>query len=259
MPVSGPNPGARRPTHVGTRVFTEGEEDYKLLAAFPIFKGETVERIAIEGMTVAKDDGENLDQPPIFGYVGTYVPMDVGGTAIGAAYLDGLGERYESSGAGEYIGGEPNPGGNRTWGESQFGYSGQTVFRRYTFGDPIPTGRDALNNAEGRYYDHFKTVIKRQFVASTTYLWMFWARSPRLDAQTDFGVTEMDNSASANDIMSAYSEGRRVGGLTGQSAKTAELLYGGDNYIEADSFKEVSRRAYCIVRPTIRRNAQLLS
>lgn len=256
MPMSKSELGARRPTHVGTRTLTD--EGSAALCAFPSFRGEVIERIALDVACYTTDDNTNFDQPPIISWVGIHVPWNYQHGGIGTGDIDG--QITDMFGAHtDYLGGEPNPSGNIPWGGEKFGQVGSVWFKRNVIGNPVPVGKDAVDNADARFIDRFRTVVKRPFEVQADTLSIFASRVYRLDAQTDFGVAEIDVSATMQDMANAY---RRLGigqGLSTQALKAHELLYGGDNYIEADSFKETDRRSYAIVRPTIRRSARLLS
>lgn len=250
---------ARRPIHVGTRLINAGSETVALLAAVPVFGGEIVERIALDYFAITKDDETNLDQPPIFSCYGVYVPYQFGSQdALSTGDLETVfREAYTSAGGTEYLGGEPNPGGNLDplQGDVGFGMN-RSWFRRNVIGRPIPTGRDALNNADARFFDEFRTVVNRDIMVETEGLLLFGSRLYRLDAQTDFGVADIDSTVTRQALQLSYTEPLEQTGV--DELKIAELLYGGDNYIEADSFKETGRRSFCIVRPTIRKSPRIM-
>lgn len=240
----------RRPVHVGTRVWAADEEGAKCLVAIPVFRGEVITRIALDCYAATRTAETNVDQPPVFSWVGGFMPYpfgtnSIGGPAMSTAQLDGWVQTLEAPGAGVYLGAEPNPGGDAGFvGADAYA---QVNFRRHVIGDPMPVALDALGNADARFVDRFRTVIDKDLEATSHGMWLFGGRVWRMDAQTDFGVAELDNSATAAEIM---------GALRGESlslaTKSGELFWGGDNYIEADSFKETARRHFVIARPAIR-------
>lgn len=245
----------RRPVHVGTRAIAENSETTVTLVAVPLLPGEVVERIALDCMGVTRDDETNVDQPPIFSWIAGYVPVPLfaGGPGLGvdASFLDARLRDMWASGAASYLGGDP-ASGDLTWLGA--GETGQwTVnFRRSVIGDPIPVGKDDMGNSDARFIDRFRTVIERPYEVKTTTLWIFGAFSSKLDAQTEFGVQEIDADADYRDLAEAY-RGINISPTADTERERAyELLYGGDAYIEADSFKETAKRHYAIARPAIR-------
>ncbi len=250
MPQRKAENGKRRPIHVGTRLVTG--EVTRAVACIPVYRGEYVERIALDCLNVTKTAETNVDQPPIFGTFGIYMPMQFRGDTIITSDLDGFLQQAITQSNGDYLGGEPNPGGNVTTGLGDLGRI-RMLFKRNVIGDPMPVGQDALNNADARFVDRFRTVIKRGFDVHSEGIIIFGAHMWRLDAQTDFGVAEIDSSLLTEDWARAYFNPTDTAGARPQADKARELFYEGDNFIEADSFKETDRRSFMIVRPTIHR------
>ncbi len=250
MPRKAEN-GKRRPIHVGTRIQAVGAEGSVATAVVPVFRGEYVERIALDVLNVTTTAETNVDQPPIFGTYGFVLPWDMRSQEINTALVDQSFDRAITASSGDYLGGEANPGGNVTYGLMNFGRL-RRLFTRNVLGDPMPVGQDALNNADARFIDRFRTVIKRGFEVQTDGLLVFGSRMWRLDAQTDFGAAEVDNSLTTEGFAAAYFQPAVNSGIA-QASKAREVYYEGDNYIEADSFKETARRQYVLVRPVIHR------
>lgn len=250
MPRKAPN-GKRRPTHVGTRSILDNVEGSSAVIAFPMYRGEYLERIAIDGLNVTKSEETNVDQPPIFATYGFIIPMALYGFSLSTVLLDSMFQSAVTSAAGEYLGGEANPSGNFVQNLVQVGRV-ERIFARQVIGDPMPVGQDVLNNADARFTDRFRTVVKRGYEIETESICILGMHSWRLDAQTDFGVAEVDLSLTNDSWAGAYWDPVDDDGPV-QQDKARELFYGGDNYIEADSFKETSRRCYMIARPVIHR------
>lgn len=232
-------------------MWADNEEGAKALVAIPVFRGEVIERIALDGFAVTRTAETNVDQPPVFSWVGGFMPYPFGTNAVGGpqlttALIDGWLQTLQAPGAGSYLGAEANPGGDAGFLGAGDSYA-QINFRRAVIGDPMPVALDGLGNADARFVDRFRTVIERELEATSHGMWVFGGRSWRMDAQTDFGVAEIDNTAVVGEIVSALR-----GESLGLATKAGELLWGGDNYIEADSFKETARRHYVIARPAIR-------
>jgi len=242
--------GKRRPVHVGSRL-SIGEVT-RAVVSIPLFRGEYVERIALDVLNVTKTAETNVDQPPIFGTFGVVFPFAFQTFQFTTAIADDSLQRSVTANNGDYLGGEANPGGNYTSGLGDQGRL-RMVFKRNVIGDPMPVGQDALNNADARFIDRFRTVIKRGFEVATDSVLLIGVHTWRLDAQTDFGVAEIDNSLLAQDWARAYFDPVDTDGARPQADKARELIYEGDNFIEADSFKETDRRSFMIVRPTIHR------
>jgi len=242
--------GKRRPVHVGTRL-SVGEVT-RAVVVFPVYRGEYVERIALDVMNVTKTAETNVDQPPIFGTFGMFFPANLRALGFSTADLDSLLQHAITAGNGDYLGGEANPSGNFTLGLADMGRV-RALFKRNVIGDPMPVGQDALNNADARFIDRFRTVLKRGWEVHTEGLVIFGAHTWRLDAQTDFGVSELDSSLLPEDWANAYFNPTVHDATRPQAAKAREVLYEGDNYIEADSFKETDRRTFMICRPVIHR------
>lgn len=249
----------RRPIHVGTRSFADNEEGAKCIAAFPVFKGETLERVAIDALGITRTDETNADQPPIFSWIAGFYPVVFGQQIWVNNINNGTLDEFimvldtQTSAGGAYLGGEPNPSGDTEFMGADFIGDLSILFRRNVIGDPMVVGKDGLDNTDARFIDRFRTVIKKKFVARESGMFVFGCRSYRLDAQTDFGVAEIDASAvPAGGISAIYDD--PAGAQAIARPKIPELLFGGDNYIEADSFKETARRQYAIVRPAIRKS-----
>lgn len=256
MPMTRGELGARRPVHVGTRLINAGSETTAVIAVAPVFSGETVERIALDCMAVTKDAETNVDQPPIFSWVGIFAPLQWRSDALTITDFESFVRDFQGA-DNEYLGGEPNPSGNEPWGRAKFG-GAKVWFKRNVIGDPIPVGQDALNNADARFIDRFRTVVKQDIVTQADGVLIFAARMHRLDAQTGLGMELLDTGSAATDVAQAYRSLGQLGAMGGTALQIHELIYGGDNYVEADSFKETGRRHYAIMRPTIRRSEQLL-
>jgi len=257
MPARKAPNGKRRPIHVGTRLIA-GKVSVAIVAV-PLLRGEYVERVALDVYNVTTTAETNVDQPPIFETVGLFLPFQWSSQSLSTGILDAAVRDHLGDADNVPIGGEPNPSGDLgSLGTSRTGRARQ-VFRRTVIGDPMPVGLDGLDNADARFIDRFRSVVKRGWEVDSDGILIFGGRMASVAAQTDFGVSEIDLSATLKDFMRGYTDPYGADAELGVSAKAAELFYGGDNYIEADSFKETSRRQYIVARPTIHRTTRLSS
>ncbi len=222
----------------------------RCVAAIPLYRGEYVERIALDCLNVTKTAETNVDQPPIFATYGAVAPHNFRSASVSTSTLDDYLQHTITANNGDYLGGEGNVSGNFTLGGGQLGRA-RMVFKRNVIGDPMPVGQDALNNADARFIDRFRTVIKRGWEVQADSILMFGAHMWRLDAQTDFGIADIDADLLTQDWARAYFDPAIDASARPQASKAREIIHEGDNYIEADSFKETDRRCFMIVRPTI--------
>lgn len=236
---------------MGSRLVSGAEKGYALVA-IPTLDGEVVERIRVDALVLTRDE-EGFDQPTMSNWFGVHLPIQFGSvsgitTTILDDYLDDF---HNITAADTYLGGEANPSGEVTsWygGEEAPGFN--SWFRRHKLMRPIPQGFKGTVITEGvaAWMDEFSTRIdmNRKFPEGVLILGI---QAFEIAAQTDFGVAEMDTSASRVNIGEALREFHTTNAT---SAKVAEVLWGGDNYIEADSFKNADRRAYALVQAHIR-------
>lgn len=246
-----PTRRVRRPIHVGSRLVAGTEAGY-VVTAIPTLAGEVVERIRIDALTLTRDE-EGFDQPTMSNWYGVHMPMSYGSVnSLTTALMDDYLEKFHSvTAADTYLGGEANPSGEvASWlgGEEAPGYN--SWFRRHKLMRPVPAGYTlgVTPNLAAGWIDEFSTRIdmNREFPEGVLLLGI---QAFEIASQTTFGVTEMDNSASRINISEALREFHTTNAT---SAKVAEVLWGGDNYIEADSFKNQDRRAYALVQAHIR-------
>ncbi len=247
----------RAPIHVGTRVWTGGELGGKCICVFPLFRGEMVTSLRLDCIGMTKDDTVNYDQPPIFQWWGFYKTHELASAdAITTAELDQyVDEIDETEGGGTFLGGELSSGAGID------AYVGQQEIRGYRpfldrtrIGRPIAVGKDSLDNTDARFFDEFHTNFHMKFKVPANGMMILGAKSYNVAAQTDFGISELDQGIDPHELLGAYDSPIGSGGT---SALAGELLYGGDNYIEADSYKNEDRRMYIIAKPHIKKNPTL--
>lgn len=239
----------RNPVHVGSRLTEKDTELARCVVAVPIIRGEKVTSIGYDLMQLSKDEADaNWDQPPIFSWIAGFAPYTFGHSsgALTPAELDTMVTELDHEAAG-YLGGESSLTTSNFLG-AEFN-SPKVIFRRDVIGTPTAVGKDLLDNTDARFSDHARGSIKTGFEASCSGMLLFGSRVYRNDAETTFGVQDMDASAANNTLAAAYFDPYDADNTNADNVM--EVLYGGDNYIEADSFKEVARRAYAIVRPHI--------
>lgn len=251
--------GFRRPQHVGSRLMLSTDES-KCLAAQAILPGETVISCRIDALATTKDSAANFDQPPVFTWMGLFVPwtLALDNESITSVELDGFFSSYFSEGAGM-----DRLGGETAYSTDNLAYEGygdlgtsELWFIRQRIGRPVPVGKDTLDNDDARFFDEFSTNVSKRLHFPTAGWFLFGVRQFSMAAQTNFGVENLDDSVDASVLLDVYSGNEEDAGGNGLAAAT--VLFGGDNYIEADSLKNLDVRAHALVSPVIRMNTALI-
>lgn len=240
----------RRPFHLGTRNFTSGENSAKAVCVFPVLRGETVERVALELQSVAREEAANFDQPPIFCWAAGFVPwpfgtVGTGGVPLNTAALDA--RALDFWGSAPVLNTDPNSGAGFTYaGFDDFSTGSVVTFKRTAIGTPVPVAADVLANTDARHIDVVRTVIEKPLKVATSGLYIVACMSPTTPAETTFGVEVIDNTADLSQMHGALTN------LTTAATPVGQLLWGGDSYVESSSVLETARRHYATCRPAIR-------
>lgn len=253
--------------HVGAR--STPEDDVKVLMAVPIFPGEKITRATIQGYFASGDDS-SIDQPGRINWYGIIVPWSLyfvtnmirGGGTPGAmdtvVAIDDLFERWLkeiTSDGGEVYGGDVDSDPLTDTGEDPHVEGGlldsgpigvQKWFSRESIMQPFA----AEGNNVIRFGDSFSTsrsipAPKMGGVA------LFGVVRFQVDAETNFNI-ELD------DTVSRLALGTLIGGdyskimsqIEGDTSTNGDflrtVLFGGDNYIEADTLKQQAGKAHVI-------------
>jgi len=255
---SASNKTVRRPEHLGTRlVGPTGTQGGAALIAAPLLPGERINSMRLDAIALAKDEDSNFDQPPLLSWFGVIVPFPFAGSEeFGVSDLDDIINKLDESESGNvHVGGEEALSGTNE--EDYTGSMGleqpyMFLFRR-RIGRPVAVGKDSLDNTDARFYDEFHTRWRRRIYIPTSAILLIGAKNYDMSANTTFGISQFDASTTPNNLLDAYSES--AGG--GNAANLSEVLFGGDNYIEADSFKDDDVRYYAHLQLSISKNTRL--
>lgn len=258
----GNEPRAKRITQKGTRVVNHvgGRElasppDETLMAVIPTLPHETVRdlRMMWAGIT---DDEEQPDSIMEVDTVVFWAPRDWMHEAVSSsssALETELAELYRDAGT-VY---DPNPGANVV--PELFGTATgvEFLYQKREFCWPLTTYRyqngftGGAETTIARAFHGFRRNVelakRRRFEVPG--LLCFMAFRDLHTAQTDFGVLDADNLA--NDVWNEFFGGVDYDEIGAPGQQLQEMLYRGDTYIEADTWKDTSVRCYLDVTATI--------
>lgn len=248
----------RHPIHVGTRAWTDSEYGGKGIIAAPVLPGEQLSSVRLDAVAMTRDSDPNMDQPPIIQWWGGFFPFTWAGTeSINTADIDEMVDEIdETTGGGVHLGGEADIGGG---GQSDYlgdgGLFESRIFLdRTRIGRSISVGKDALENDDARHSDEFHTNFRLNWRFNCMGVIILGGKQYNVAANTVFAVGDMDEGIQSNNLIAAYTEPTEGGGTHGN---VRELLYGGDNYIEADSYKSDAIRMHMIAKFHIRKNSRI--
>lgn len=245
--------GYRYPKHIGARV--QGNNEITVLAAVPLFAGESLVRQELDFHWVSQAD-EAADQlhHVVFGVLAT--PFEWASDTItnnlSAGVLDIMAEGLHGSTSGTYDWApDPNPGADSNWqgkvdagiggSEMIYEWAGWAKAKQFALDDTLIGGDQMINRTEA---SHKKVISKNHFYPVDMVV-MYYAARTNIAAQTDFGVAEIDATAEEMDLFNALERGLSGGQAgTDPEDKMIELIYGGDKYIEADTIKTTTGVGY---------------
>ncbi len=238
----------------------------RVLMAVPTFPGEKVSHVRMSAYFASGDD-QSIDQPGELNWYGLSVPwgqvfatnLIVGGTPgllSSVADIDELYGRWLRSAnesIDQYYGGDVDSDPEEVAGEEahtseELIDSGPIGVHRWFAREPVMQPFAAEGNNVIRFGDSFSGVISKVPVATMGSLLLFGIVRFEVNAITNFGV-ELDDAVSREALgllMSGdYSKVMaRVEGDTGTVGDFLRtILYGGDNYIEADTLKGPAGKA----------------
>lgn len=225
--------GVRIVKHLGARGCPA--DDSVVLAAIPILRGETLRGLHLDWrnfLGAATVTAEELNLHAVF------VPWTLVGSqdSITGAILDSLLERSVADDdiADLHYGGEPNtlvtPFGREDFVDMQDVVGVESIYRS----EGLMTPDTALGIGVLSIYNRNVRIRKNYFFPESGMILCGVVRYEH-SAQTSFGVAEADGSANLRHWAGALRGPLDEEG-DDQRDKLRELLYGGDNYIEADKF-----------------------
>lgn len=249
--------------HLGARSCPA--DDSKVLLMVPIFPGEKVSHVRLNGYFASGDDS-HVDQPGELNWYGISVPwslMFATGMIKGGGAVEDLGDVADfdalfkvwlrGSEEGQYYGGDVDVDLEEVAGEES--HSTEELIDSGPIGVHKWFAREVLMQpfaAEGnnviRFGDSFSGVVSRIPVASMGSMLMFGIVRFEHTAETNFNV-ELDDAVSKEAmgllISGDYTKVKAM--VEGNTAALGDflrtVLYGGDNYVEADTLKGPAGKA----------------
>lgn len=251
------NRSTRRPKITGERVVQHigGREQaaagtFRVQAVIPMLAGETLRQMNLWGFGIT-DDEEQPDSIMSTEWGVIRLPWDWLGTQFAASTsgVEGVLSEHWRQGTQQY---DPNPGGTSPRANELFGWqsAAKVLYQKYHFAYPMTTYRYQTDFGVGteatvaRAFHGFRfsaTVKDIRALDEPSIVAVVVLRDPHT-AQTDLGILDVDALAPEN-----YEEvltGADFDELDATEQKLHELLYAGDTYIEADTWKDTSIRTY---------------
>lgn len=244
--------------HIGARTIDSGDADTMTpLVAMPVLRGERLAFLNAEFFACEQAD-EPPEQPRIvtfeIGYVPGLImqPQAITTASLAASYaatLSGVSGGSEwapdpNPGADEANWMEPNLasvlGGRKLWAHNGLTRAIGVGMTGYT----EVSGTGTATNIEGKHVESATARLRGGYFQDTGVI-MCVVNNPTATAQTDFGVAEMDDQSTIEELFDALNDGNVA--ANSDAAKMQELLFGGDQYIEADTLKVFAGRVYCRV------------
>lgn len=261
------NESIRVVKHLGSRSCPA--DDAKALILVPTFPGEKILSVRMSAYFASGDDS-SIDQPSELNWYGISVPWSLlfttdllnAGAAVEDAGdvsdFDSLFEmwlRSATEAADQYYGGDvdadpeskPDDEGHGSGGEELI-YSGPIGVHKWFEREVVMQAFAAEGNNVIRFGDGFNGVVNRVPVSNLGSLIIFGIVRSEHAAETNFNV-ELDDATSkeglglliAGDYTTALSLVNNDTGNLGDYIRT--VLYGGDNYIEADTLQGAAGKA----------------
>lgn len=239
--------GYRNVRHIGGRL-TQTESAGQCLAAGPILQGESLVTTDLFGYFVTDSDIQPDSAVPYEFVFFAVHGLDMSGSQKYAATstLDGaITSVYEqNSNVGPW---EFNVGASVSNDQPQFGASlgldnqVELIWNRSGALTNLANAA-AYNGATVTNYRHagdsFRKVLKKNLYFPEGGYWLMGVYKPNADAETgEFGIEDWYPTMEdlSNVVLASPDD---FGGLAAVEQRFTELLYGGDKYIEADTWKE---------------------
>lgn len=253
--------------HVGAR--STPEDDTKVLHAVPLFPGEKIKQVNLQGYFASGDDS-SIDQPGRINWYGIIVPwslvfatnlLESGGAPSLLADVATIDDLYAqwlkevADNGGEVWGGDVDADPMTDTGEAPHVEaalidSGPIGVHRWFSRESIMQPFAAEGNNVIRFGDSFSASRSIPAPAMGG-LALFGVVRFQVDAETNFNI-QMDDTVSRGAlgllITGDYSKVQSM--IEGDTAANGDylrtVLFGGDNYIEADTLKKQAGKAHVI-------------
>ncbi len=243
--------GRRVVRHKAGRLAGSGETNLCLIA-MPTLPGESLEKMTIQAYACA-DANVQPDSPIHVDWISVWYPWDFLSSITGAS-LDTAGLNSMISKASDaYV--DPNPSGeDPTEVDTAFGAMEVLWTRETLLYAKLFAGISDILGSDARPADRFTETLKRKLYWEAPGILLIGIKKMHVAAQTDFGVAEIDTGLTGPGWSQILSRdmGDEFAELSAQEAKAFELVYGGDTYIEADTWKEDAVRVYALAQAVFR-------
>lgn len=246
--------GRRVVRHMGGRLIAAASPT--CMVAIPTLPGESLERMSIQTYSAA-DSNVQPDSAEAMDWVAVWYPWDfissITGASITSAGLDSMISKVLSPLS--PFGGEPNPGGeDPTSPASIFGPFEAFWSRTALLAATLWAGVGDIVGSDARPTAKFQETFNKNLYWTTPGLVLVGCELLPTDAQTDFGAAEIDTGLTdaQYEHIATVENDNDFSLLNAQEKQAYELLYGGDTYIEADTWKDDDVRAHIMVQAQIR-------
>ncbi len=246
--------GRRVVRHKGGRLLTGS--DTKCLVALPTLPGESMEKLTIQGYAcsdgiVQPDSAIHLD------WVMAWYPWDFMSSITGAS-IDNTGLDSMVFKALGKSATDPNIVGEEV-SRVDLAYSGiESIWTRESLvwakNNVVRSDVAGLQVTESHVADRWTETIRRKLFWQQPGIIIIGAEVRPTGAQTDFGVAEIDTGLTGANWSQILTRdmGDEFVELSPQESKAYSLVYGGDTFIEADTWKEDALRCYALVQAQFR-------
>lgn len=229
-----------------------GSSVVRALVAIPTFQGESLEKLTIQGYACS-DSNVQPDSPIHMDWAMGWFPFDFVSSVTGASLTTGNLESYAAQMFAPSGTGEPNPSGEDPVSPFQiFGQWESMWSRESLLYSKLHTQSETATviQKSSHVNDRFTETFKKRLFWQTSGFILIGVEMPDVAAQTDFGVAEIDTGLNADiwwDIFRSEAP-TEFAELSADQRQAYELIYGGDTFIEADTWKSDAVRAYALVQ-----------
>ena len=243
-----PQSGWRSVRHIGGRLCEDSTA--RALVAIPTLPNETLSRLNLQ-FFAATDSDIQVDSPQSYEAHLVWTPFNwmgpAGSTTITSSTMDNVITNAITQGTIPPYGADANPGGD----EPEVVYGSEGV--EFIWNDDrilaSSSGPGMAYNGvsvtkENHAIDRWSYSMKKRRYFEQPGIIIFGVYVHATPAQTDFGVAEMDASAITPATFNDIFVTRDFSSLSAQEQKIYEVVYGGDTYIEADTWKDQNIRSH---------------